>query len=70
MNELTVTTKDGRQSQFAFRSEPNQNLTPSLARRAMETAYGYGATGQVVDHKSGVGYKVYRNSCRKFQVEL
>lgn len=44
-------------------------LTPKAARAALEIAFGNSNGGEVVDHETGIGYRVYAKSARKISLD-
>jgi len=45
-----------------------KRLTPRAARAALEIAFGNANSGEVVDHETGIGYRVYAKSARKISL--
>jgi len=49
---------------------PNERLTPKMARRAARIAFGHENGVVIYDSQANYGYRVYRNSARKFYMEI
>lgn len=43
-----------------------ERLTPAVARRALQVAFGQPYNGTVYDPEAGYGYRIYCKSHRKF----
>ncbi len=49
---------------------PGERLTPKMARRAARIAFGHENGVTIYDPQANYGYRVYRNSARKFYMEI
>ena len=49
--------------------DPEERLTPKMARRASRVAHGSSASATVWDNEHNYGYRLYPNSARKVYTE-